>query len=57
MKALPVLSGLADPVHAGLCQRNLLLGAAVFAGTKIWKKVHPAVFLAFGAVMGIVLKL
>ncbi len=37
--------------------KELLLGAAVFAGTKIWKKLHPAVFLLFGAIMGIVFQL
>ena len=52
-----VWAGFAAESLAVLKWKHLLLGAAVFAGTKIWKKVHPAVFLAFGAVMGIVLKL
>ena len=35
----------------------LLLGAVVFVGTKLWKKVHPGFFLLFGAAAGILLKL
>lgn len=35
----------------------LVLGALALIGTKLWKKVHPAVFLLFGAVAGIVLRL
>lgn len=37
--------------------KHLLLAAAVFAGTWIWKKAHPGFFLLFGALMGILLKL
>lgn len=37
--------------------QHLLVGAAVFIGTKIWKKLHPAFFLLFGAIAGIVLQL
>ena len=44
-------------VLAVLRWKKILLGAAVFTGTKIWKKAHPAFFLLFGAVMGIVLQL
>ena len=54
---LGVWKGIAAESLAVLKWKQLLVGAAVFAGTKIWKKAHPAVFLLFGAVMGIVLKL
>lgn len=35
----------------------LALAAVVFAGTKVWKKLHPGFFLLFGAAAGILLKL
>ena len=54
---LGLWKGIAAESLAVLKWKQLLLGAAVFAGTKIWKKAHPAVFLAFGAVTGIVLQL
>ncbi len=54
---LDAWSGRAADVLAVLRWKQILLGAAVFTGTKLWKKVHPAVFLLFGAVMGIVLQL
>ena len=35
----------------------ILLGALVLVATNIWKKIHPGLFLLFGAVAGIILKL
>ena len=37
--------------------KNLILGAVVFAGTKIFKKWHPAIFLLIGAAAGILFSL
>ena len=37
--------------------QHLLIGMLVFVGTKIWKKLHPAFFLLFGAAAGIILQL
>ena len=36
---------------------NLALFAVVLTGTLVFKKMHPLVFIAFGAVAGIILKL
>ncbi len=49
--------GLSNASFGVLKWKPLLVGALVFAGTKIWKKLHPAFFLLFGAVAGIILKL
>ncbi len=37
--------------------KNILLAVIVFIGTKKFKKWHPAVFLAFGAVYGLIFSL
>lgn len=42
---------------AGFLWKAMLLAVAVFAGQKIFKKVHPTVFILLSAVAGILLKL
>ena len=54
---LSAWNGLALSSLGVLKWQHLLVGILVFIGTKLWKKLHPAVFLLFGAAAGVLLKL
>ena len=38
----------------GILWKSLLLAVVVFVGQRLWPKIHPVVFLLFGAVVGMV---
>ncbi|MBQ4425681.1 MAG: chromate transporter [Lachnospiraceae bacterium] len=47
----------AQGLFAALKWKHLLLAGVIFAGTKVFKKWHPAIFLLAGAAAGIVFSL